>query len=319
LQKENKKMKRQFLSIFLALGMVVLFAGLTRSQGPRFTEWSAPEPVTALNLPGVNELAPSITHDGLRLYFMRAGDIYVSHRADRKADWEAPVALASPISLPIYVESAPFESTDGHWLFFISNRPGGVGGSDIWVSWRKFVRDDTAWQEPVNLSAVNSVGFEGGPMLFEDDETGTIQLYLAAAPYPGGTQALADIYVSNLGPDGFETPVPVVEVNSAAHDGKPTLRRDGLEFIFESYRLGLPAPFSTGGAIFTSTRSFTDQPWSAPTVVIGTTTAGNPGDRWITTPSLSHDSMTLYFAVNEPGTDFGDIYVSYRKKVKGNE
>jgi len=311
-------MKRQFLQFIFALGMIVIFAGFANSQGPRFTEWSAPEPVTALNLPGVNELTPSITHDGLRLYFMRAGDIYVSHRSDRKADWEPPVVLSSPISLPIYVDSAPFESTDGHWLFFNSNRPGGAGNADIWVSWRKFVHDDTAWQEPVNLSAVNSVGFEGGPMLYEDEETGAIQLYLAAAPFPGGTQAVADIYVSNLGPGGFETPVPVAELNSAAHDGKPTIRRDGFELIFESYRLGLPAPFSTGGAIFTSTRSFTDQLWSMPTVAIGTTTAGNPGDRWVTTPSLSHDALMLFVAVNEPGTDLGDIYVSHREKVKGN-
>lgn len=317
-------------SIKLYIGLIAVLAitlvfwtnlstAKAQSFGPRYTDWSALEPVSVLNLPNVNELAPSITHDGLRLYFMRAGDIFVSHRDSRKDDWEAPVALSSPINLPPpIVDSTPFESTDGHWLFFSSTRPGGVGGSDIWVSWRKFVHDDAAWQEPVNLSAVNSVGFEGGPMLFEDDETGTIQLYFAAAPYPGGTQALADIYVSTLGPDDFQTPVPVTELNDLTHhDGKPYLRRDGLEIFFESYRFAL-GPFVPPGYIMVSTRSSINQPWSAPEVAIWTTPAGNPGDRWITTPALAHDSMTLFVAVNEPGTDFGDIYVAYREKVKGN-
>jgi hypothetical protein len=263
-------------------------------------------------------LAPAISHDGLRLYFFRAGDIYVSHRTDRKTGWGTPAALPSPINLPPpIVDATPFESTDGHWLFFSSTRPDGVGGSDIWVSYRKFVHDDTAWGEPVNLAAVNSVGFEGGPMLFEDEEMGLVHLYFAATPFSGGPQSLADFYVSTLGPNGFGTPVPVLELNSAAHDGKPWVRRDGLEIIFESYREGLPAPF-TFGSIYSSTRWSTDEPWSAPTVVIARSDPGYPGDRWITTPSLSHDNMTLFVAANQPGTDIGDIFVSYRQKVKGN-
>ena len=310
-------MNSKFTSYFLSLGFILLFAGFVGAQGPRYTDWSALEPVTAINTPGV-ELAPSITHDGLRLYFFRAGDIYVSHRADRNADWEAPAALSAPINLPApVVDSTPFESIDGHWLFFSSTRTGGVGGSDIWVAYRQFVHDDAAWEEPVNLTAVNSMGFEGGPMLFEDSESDTIRLYFAATPYPGGPQSLADIYVSTLGPSGFETPVPVAELNSAAHDGKPWLRRDGLEIFFASYRQGLPEPFMFG-SVYTSTRWLTDQPWSAPAVVIGRSASGNPGDRWVTTPSLSRDSLTLFVAVNQPGTDIGDIYVAHREKVRGN-
>ncbi len=311
-------MKTKFLSIFLVLGMVLIFAGLAPSQGPQYTEWSALEPVSGLSLPGVNELAPNISHDGLRLYFAKAGDIYVSHRADRNADWESPIKLPSTVNVPIYGDTAPFESTDGHWLFFSSTRPGGVGSQDIWVSYRQFVHDDTAWQEAVNLTAVNSAAHDGGANIFEDKETGTIQLYLGSTrAYPGGTQALTDIYVSTLGPDGFQTPVPVTELNDATHhDGKPFVRRDGLEIFFQSHRYS-PEPWGPPGYIMVSTRSSTDQPWSTPTVAIWTTPAGNPGDKWITTPSLSRDSMTLYVAVNEPGTDIGDIYVSYRQKVRG--
>jgi hypothetical protein len=311
-------MNRKILAYFLLLGLVVLFSGSANAQGPRYTDWSSIEPVTAVNTPGV-ELSPAISHDGLRLYFFRAGDIYVSHRADRKSEWEAPVALPAPVNLPApIVDNAPFESIDGHWLFFISTRPGGVGGMDIWVSYRRFVHDDTAWQDPVNIAAVNSVGFEGGPMLYEDDESGLVQLYFAAAPYPGGPQSLADMYVSTLGPNGFETPVSLVELNSAAHDGKPWLRRDGLEMIFESYREGLPEPFSFG-SVYSSKRWSTDLPWSAPEIAIGRSAPGSPGDRWVTTPSLTRDNLTLFVAANQPGTDIGDIFVAYRQRVKGND
>jgi hypothetical protein len=214
------------------------------------------------------------------------------------------------------VETTPFESDDGHWLFFGSTRPGGAGGVDIWVSYRRFVHDDNAWQAPVNVAAVNSAGFEGGPMLFEDDESGLVQLYFASTPYPGGPQALADLYVSTLGPTGFGPPVPITELNSDALDGGPWLRRDGLEIYYLSYREGLPLPY-TYGSIYNATRGSLDEPWSAPEVVIGRQPDGSPGDHWVTTPCLSHDGLTLYVAANQPGTDIGDIFVAHRMKLTG--
>lgn len=306
-------MKSRFFSYFLILGLLAAFSAVARSQGPRYTEWSPIQPVTAVNTAGVNEMPGGISYDGLRLYFMRAGDIYVSHRADRYADWETPVALSAVNSL--FVDTTPFESKDGHWLFFGSTRPG-VGNSDIWVSYRQFVHDDTSWESPVNLAAVNTVGFENAPMLFEDDERGTVQLYFAACPGPGGTQPCADIYVSNLGPEGFEPPVRVDELASAALDGKPNVRRDGLEILFVSYRLG-GGGMNLPGAIFASTRWSVDEPWSAPTAVLLNSAPGFPGDRWITTPALSRDATVLFVGANEVGSDNGDVYVSYRKKITG--
>ena len=305
------------LIVSLAIAPCFISSISAQIPGPHFGTWSAPEPVAVLNTT-LNELPTGVSHDGLRLYFNRApGDIFVSHRQSRDADREEPVALAFPINT-MAIDANAFESIDGHWLYFSSTRPGGVGGSDIWVSWRKFVHDDTAWQEPVNLTAVNSVGFEGGPALYEDDMTGLTYLYLAAAPYAGGTQALSDIYVSTLGPGGFSTPIPVSELNvSTHHDGKPTMRRDGLEIIFESYRQSVIGPFNPPGAIYASTRFSTDEPWSAPVIVINAAPAGQPGDWYVTTPVLSRDAMELYVGVNQPGTEPGDIYVSYREKIRG--
>jgi hypothetical protein len=303
--------------------------GLVQAQSarPQYTEWSALEPVSALNTDG-NELPNAISHDGLRFYFLRSGDIYVSHRPDQDSDWETPVALPSTINMPPpAVETNAFETIDGHWLFFGSTRSGGMGGSDIWLSWRKNVHDDQGWQPAVNLSGVNTAGFENGPSLIENEETGMTELYFAgspceAAPCPAGTgtQAFADLYMSILGPSGFETPELLANLSDPTHhDGKPWVLRGDREFFFESYRLG-PPPMSTGGAIFVSTRSSADQPWGDPVVtIVGSSTPGTPGDRWITTPVLSRDALTLFVGVNQPGTDFGDVYMARREKVRGSK
>lgn len=302
------------IALFLLSGFSSVFA---QSAGPHFGPWSALEPITILNTADV-EMACSISHDGLRLYIQRgvSSDIWVSHRESTKADWEEPEMLPDTINTSAN-EAQAFESVDGHWLYFGSNRTGGMGGMDIWVSWRKDKHDDTAWEAPVNVSALNTAGFENGPMLFFDKVTGTTQMYFASAPGAGGTQPFADIYMSNLGPTGFGVPVAVSELNVEGYlDGKPWLRRDGLEIFFVSYRGG-SGPMVTG-AVYSATRESTGDPWSDPFIAVGRTAAGQPGDKWITTPVLSWDAQTLYVGVNQTtGSDYGDIYVAHREKVRG--
>ncbi len=55
-------------------------------------------------------------------------------------------------------------TTDGQELYYHSDRPGGTGGRDIWMTERK---DDT-WSEPVNVTAVNSPDMDGWPFVTED-------------------------------------------------------------------------------------------------------------------------------------------------------
>jgi hypothetical protein len=52
-------------------------------------------------------------------------------------------------------------SRDGKELYFHSGKPGGKGGLDIWVS----KKVDGAWQDPVNVTAVNTADGEGWPAL----------------------------------------------------------------------------------------------------------------------------------------------------------
>jgi hypothetical protein len=286
---------------------------LSAEQGPHYSDWSQPQVVSVLNT-SLAEYPNGISRDGLSLYFQRANpvtgeDLYVAHRSDHEADWGVPVQLPDTINTR-YNERAAFVSADGHWLYFASDRPGGMGGFDLYISWRTNVHEDNAWEPAQSLSAVNSVGFDSGPTLFEDEESGTTQLFFNSAPFPRGTQAVADIYVSALGPDGFQTPVPVVELNSAVQEGRPYIRHDGREIFFQSNRAGKLE-------IWSSTRSSTAGLWTEPTVAIGIAELNDPTVAAVTTPVVSWDRATLFLGVVRPGIDMGNIFVATREKVTG--
>jgi Tol biopolymer transport system component len=119
---------------------------------------------------------PSISADGLELYFTsnRTGshgfvDIWVSTRTTTEDDWKEPVNLGPPVNDTTWAES-PSISTDGLALFFESDRPGGVGHNDIWMT-RRATRDHS-WEEPVCLgSPANSPGYEKMPDISADGRT----------------------------------------------------------------------------------------------------------------------------------------------------
>ncbi len=74
---------------------------------------------------------------------------------------------------PPYQESCPALSLDGRRPYFASNRPGGLGWQDLYVSRRRDRTDDYAWQPPVHLGCVlKSPQLDVQPSIFEDD-TGT--------------------------------------------------------------------------------------------------------------------------------------------------
>lgn len=307
-------MSRPIMIVCLLMpGAVTLLPAAGQQTGPRYSEWSTPTRVPGLNAPSA-DYPNGISRDGLTLYFQRTSpgtgdDLYVVHRRDLEASWGTPVKLPDTVNSSSNDRGA-FVSADGHWLFLSSDRPGGIGGNDLYVSWRVHVHDDGAWGPAMNLSSVNSVGFDSGPTFLENDESGTAQLYFNSAPSVGGTQAVADIYVSSLGPGGFGPPAIVPELNSPVQEGRPYIRHDGLEIFFQSNRSG---PL----AIWRSTRSSTTQPWTPPVLAISPAGLNDPGVTAVTTPVLSGDGTMLFIGVVRPGIDMGDIYVSTREKLRG--
>src|SRR5688500_11125105 len=116
-------------------------------QSTHFGEWSAPVSIGAeINTPAL-ENAPELSRDGLTLYFAssRSGgegsvDIYVSRRActdfeDEQCKWGTPENLGPIVNSP-KLDGGAHLSRDEHLLYLFSDRDGGFGSNDIYVSRR---------------------------------------------------------------------------------------------------------------------------------------------------------------------------------------
>ena len=293
--------------VFLGLG-VLASDSVTAAK---FGEWSAPVNLGPVVNSPFDDISPHTSKDGLSLYFASTRstgsfggeDIWISRRATDDDLWGLPVNLG-PIINASSNERAPALSRDGHFLFFNSDRAGGFGGSDIWVSWRSHVHDDFDWQQPVNLGAtINTAAFEGGAAFFESDETALPQLYFVSNR-PGGA-GVQDVYVSTVSAGWFGASVRVPELSSPQSDLSPGIRHDGLEILIASNRpgtLGL-------NDLWVATRQTIFDMWSDP-VHLGSLVNSASNE---TFPSLSSDSRTLFFNANRSDSLGGlDLYMVSR-------
>jgi len=253
-----------------------------------FGPWSRPVSLGPIVNSTAHEHNPAISRDGLSLYFSstRTGsqgfDIWVSQRLAIDLPWETPVNLGPTVNTPAN-ENGPNLSPDGRYLFFQSTRPGGPGLADLYMSRRVLSNGGYVWDTPMPLSSLNTPGLDAGPNYFAN-EHGRPQLFFTTTRL-GGPE---DIHMSELQKDGiWGDPVPVFELNSPAPDGRSTIRRDGLEMIFDSSRDGGQTD------LYTSIRDHVWQPWSIPEKVAGPINT----DGFEARPALSYDGRTLYFTV----------------------
>jgi len=129
------------------------------------------EPISSLNTEG-QEGAFALSQDGMILIFTACGredaiggcDLYLSLRKGLR--WSEAINMGSAINSE-YWDSTPSLSTDGKTLYFSSKRPGGYGGSDIWVV---KLNKDNKWDEPKNLGPnINTSGNEETPYFHPDN------------------------------------------------------------------------------------------------------------------------------------------------------
>jgi len=135
-----------------------------------------------LNTPD-NEGASTMSADGRILYFTACNrrdgqgqcDIYRSVLLNGR--WSKPQNIGIPVNSR-YSEKHPAISPDGRYLYFTSDRPGGKGSFDIWVSaW-----DGEKWGAPVNLGdSVNTPAMEQSPFIHPDQQS----LYFSSDGWPG--------------------------------------------------------------------------------------------------------------------------------------
>jgi Tol biopolymer transport system component len=134
------------------------------------TGWSNPIHISSLNSQGEDDYYTSITKDGI-LYYSKfgdhgsPGDLYRSILLD--GVYSKPEKLEYPINSN-FNDHDPFIAPDESYLIFTSNRPGGFGRGDLYIS---FMKPDGDWTTPMNMgSNINSDGYEFCPMLSPDGQ-----------------------------------------------------------------------------------------------------------------------------------------------------
>ncbi|HEY8402029.1 MAG TPA: hypothetical protein VIK89_12245 [Cytophagaceae bacterium] len=124
-----------------------------------------------INTPS-HDASIGLSPDGQKLFIYRTnkdvygGDIYESVLDGTM--WSTPTKLPPEINSGNWEPSASL-SSDGNYLYFASNRPGGYGGRDIYVSKRL---PDGRWGIAQNLGAIiNSKYDEDAPFIHPDGKT----------------------------------------------------------------------------------------------------------------------------------------------------
>lgn len=182
--------------------------------------WSTPEGIeiehyTHLDKGKYNDVAISNDHKVMIFSFSQHyesldNDLYISFRKE-DGTYTKPEPLPSNINVKGHMEFAPFLASDNKTLYFASDRPGGLGETDIYKTQRT---DDTwmKWSDPVNMGKkINGPGRDGYYAL---DSRGT-HAYMVSDKNSIG---LADIVMVEL--EQEHRPDPVVLVKGKTFDAK---------------------------------------------------------------------------------------------------
>lgn len=211
----------------------------------------------------------SITPDGRWMVFTGCErddglgdcDVYIAEFVG--GSWRNVKNLGPNVNTQFW-ESQPSISSDGLTLFFASDRPGGRGGTDIWMSTRPHGGN---WQPAVNLGrVVNSIGDDLAPHIAPDNST----LYFSSDTHPG--IGGLDIYRSKRSGDGWTSPQHLgTPINSEYDDYFSGTQLNSEDLYFASTRDGgklniyvaIPNPLPPG-SVTTVTGTVTDAQSGAP-------------------------------------------------------
>jgi outer membrane protein OmpA-like peptidoglycan-associated protein len=183
------------------------------------------------------EAAMTISTDGHYMFYMRCDnrsisgydqggcDLYMAYTAD--SVWSVAQSFGGTINSTGY-EGMPCLSSDNRELYFVSDRPGGYGGLDIWSS--RF--EQGRWQLPRNLGpGINTPGDETAPYVYADNQT----LYFASTGLPG--MGGSDLFLSRRTDTVWGKAVHLgMPLNTPFNEASLSLNRAGDTAYFSSDR-----------------------------------------------------------------------------------
>ena len=197
-----------------------------------------------INNPEFNTGNLVLSEDGQRLFFTRSrknwqgeaiSEIFVSFLVD--GQWQTPEKLPYPVNSENYTSTQPALGvnlrTGSEILYFVSNKPGGRGGLDLWYA--EYDKKTNTFRNPLNLSnKINTIGDECSP--FYNISTRT--LYFSS----NGRKDLFggfDIFKSTGSARKWTEVVPMPRpINSSFDDYYFSILKNGREGFFSSNRPG---------------------------------------------------------------------------------
>ena len=200
-------------------------------------------------------------------------------------------------------------SHDGLSLYFCSDRDGGYGSYDIWVTMRETQLSD--WEAPVNLGPiVNTAAGCMAPCISADGLT----LYFSDGEYdpliPGGIGSTDLWFITrpNLDAD-WSSPINVgLPINYTGGDICPSISTNGLSLYHASGQ-------ARGGSglydLWIATRPTTDDEWNPPTNLGHTVNTGKAD----ISPCISADGLVLLFSSGTWANSY-DLFMSRRNSIE---
>ena len=206
--------------------------GSTKKDG----QWNTALPLTGkINTP-LNEGGQKISKNGKWMVFTGCNypegygscDIYISQNMN--GEWSQRKNMGDIINTEFW-ESAPCLSPDMSAIYFSSNRPGGYGGMDLYVS---YLNEKGNWSLPQNLGpTINTAGDEMFPFIHFDHTT----LYFTSNGWK--TIGGSDIYVSKKIGNTFSEPVNLgYPINTIDNESGLVVDASGKTAYFSSDRYG---------------------------------------------------------------------------------
>lgn len=218
-----------------------IFTSSERQQNGQFDKGhSMPDPFNK----NPNEGGATMTIDNKHLFYTitKAGpegnntDIYTSDYMDEK--WSEIRPIGERVNDPVWWDSQPTISSDGKTLYFASNRPGGKGGIDIYMT-QKMVNGE--WGAAINLGdSINTQYDEKSPFIHSDSQT----LYFSSNGHPG-IGAYDIFYARGDGKGAWKTPINIGKpINTEGDDVGFFVSTDAETAFFCS---NAPLPGRVGG------------------------------------------------------------------------
>ncbi|GAB3164231.1 OmpA family protein [Telluribacter humicola] len=231
----------QFFPVLTADKETLIFTGLTPERDENMyiskrqgTGWTEPQELSKNINSRNNEGTCSISADGRTLVFTACNrtdgyggcDLYIAVKEGD--EWRSPKNLGATVNSRHW-ESQPSLSADGRTLYFATDRPDGVGKSDIWKTDRTA---DGEWSKPQNLGpSINTPEDDNAPFIHANGRT----LFYASSGLIG--MGGLDIYLSQRTDTLWSEPVNIgYPINTVADQVGLYITSDGKEAFYTDDR-----------------------------------------------------------------------------------